>query len=69
MLTVSTVHIWLTGQIDGDTEICAEGWTRQKLTGKIDYRVGHDWFDPVCRLHYEPHGVTTGNLTIRYRFD
>ena len=62
-----SVHIM--GQIDGEAEVWAPNWEPQRLTGRVDYRVYHDWFaGPTCTLHYRPLGEVSGGLVVRYKF-
>jgi hypothetical protein len=65
---VSGVSVWVTGQIDGKAEIWAASWDRQIVSGQVNCRAYHDWFDRDCQLHYEPLGVHSGTLTVRYQF-
>ena len=65
----SGVSALIAGEIDGEVEVWADGWGPQRLRGRADWRVYHDWFDPSCTLHYRPVGeAVSGRLVVRYRF-
>ena len=66
--TQSGLSIHITGDIDGVAEVWASNWGVQRLSGRVDWQVYHDWFSPDCTLHYQPVGPVSGRLAIRYRF-
>ena len=61
-----SVHIM--GEIDGVAEVWADNWEPERLSGRVDWRVYHDWFSPSCTLHYRPVGQVSGRLVVRYQF-
>ena len=65
---VSGITLHIHGQIDGDAVFSTSGWETQRLSGKVDYKIYHDWFQPKCNLHYQPQKVTSGVLTVEYKF-
>jgi hypothetical protein len=65
---VSGLTIHITGEINGQAYVFASNWEKKKLSGKVDWRIYHDWFEPTCVLQYEPVSVTSGNLRIDYTF-
>jgi hypothetical protein len=64
----SGLSIWITGEIDGEVEIWSTGWPRERLSGKVDWRVYHDYFDKRCVISYRPVTARSGHLVIRYEF-
>ena len=65
---VSGLTIHVTGEINGQAYVFASNWEKKELSGKVDWRIYHDWFEPTCVLQYEPVSVTSGNLRIDYTF-
>ena len=64
----SGLSVHITGEIDGEAEVWAENWEPQRLTGRVNCRLYHDWFAPTCTLHYRPLGEVSGGLVVRYQF-
>ena len=64
----SALSVHITGEIDGVAEVWASNWEVEQLSGRVDWRVYHDWFLPDCILHYRPVGHVSGRLVVRYRF-
>lgn len=64
----SGVSVWVTGEITGEAEVWADYWEPKRLSGRVDWRVYHDWFGDTCLLHYKPIGPVSGNLVVRYQF-
>ncbi len=60
-----TVHVH--GQIDGEAYVYAGNWETTKLSGTVEWRIYHDWFQTNCVLHYVPESVRSGELTVDYR--
>jgi hypothetical protein len=48
--------------------VWASNWEMQRLSGRVDWRVYHDWFSPDCTLRYRPVGQVSGWLVVRYQF-
>jgi hypothetical protein len=60
------------GQIDGEGIISlllnGEPYKVAKLSGKIDFQWGGDWYSETATIRYEPTIVRSGKLVLRYRF-
>jgi hypothetical protein len=67
-INVSGLNLHVTGEINGQAYIFAGNWEKKKLSGRVDWGIYHDWFEPTCVLQYEPVSVTSGNLRIDYTF-
>ena len=65
---ISGLALHVRGQLDGTGYIYAANWETQALSGTIDWKIYHDWFEKNCTLHYRPEGVRTGSVTIEYEF-
>ena len=65
---VTAISVQVSGEIDGDAEIWADGWTRQRISGKVDWAVYRDWYTSDFTLHYRPISAKTGKLLIKYQF-
>jgi len=65
---VSGLTLHVTGEINGQAYVFASNWEKRELSGKVDWEIYHDWFEPTCVLQYEPVSVTSGNLRIDYTF-
>jgi hypothetical protein len=65
---VSGISLRLRGQIDGSAVLSASNWETQRLSGKVDYQGYHDRFHAECDLQYQPMKVTSGALTVEYKF-
>ena len=66
---VNMVQVCVTGEIDGEAEIGNDQWGDARLSGRVNWRVSHDWFQPDFPLRYRPHGATKGQLVIHCKFD
>ncbi len=65
----SGLSVHITGEIDGVAEVWADNWEPKRLSGRVDWRVYHDWFSPNCTPHYRPvGGQVSGRLVVRYCF-
>lgn len=64
----SGMSIWITGEFDGEVEIWTDGLPHQRLSGKVDWQVKHDYFREKCLISYRPITATRGQLTIHYEF-
>ena len=65
----SGLSVQITGEIDGVADVWADNWEPIRLSGRVDWRVYHDWFSPDCTLHYRPvGGPVSGRLVVRYQF-
>jgi len=65
---VSGLSLHLSGTIEGEAEVWASNWEPQRLRGRVDLKIYHDWFEPSCTLRYRPLGLASGQLEVRYRF-
>jgi hypothetical protein len=65
---VSGLTLHVHGHLDGTGYVCAGNWPTQALTGAVDWRIYHDWFQTSCVVHYHPAGVRAGSLTVDYEF-
>ena len=65
---VDTIGLHVRGQLDGTGYIFSASWPTQALSGVVDWRIGHDWFETNCVIQYAPGRVKSGNLTIDYWF-
>jgi hypothetical protein len=65
---VSGISLHVQGQLDGEAVFSAANWEPQKISGKVDFNVYHDWFATKCDLQYQPLSATTGTLTVQYTF-
>jgi hypothetical protein len=65
---VSGISLHVQGQLDGEAVFSAANWEPQKVSGKVDFNVYHDWFATKCDLQYQPLSATTGTLTVQYTF-
>ncbi len=61
-----TLHVH--GHIDGSASFFARGWETTKLSGTVEWRIYHDWFQTNCVVHYVPESVRSGELTVDYTF-
>ena len=59
-----TLHVH--GQIDGSAYVYAGNWETTKLSGTVEWRIYHDWFQTNFVLHYVPESVRSGELTVDY---
>jgi hypothetical protein len=64
----SGLSVHITGAIEGAVDVWVDNWEPQRLTGRVDWRVYHDWLYPTGTLHYRPLGKVSGRLVIRYQF-
>jgi hypothetical protein len=65
---VSGLTLHVRGQIDGEAIVSASNWEPQKISGKVDFKVYHDWFTSTCELQYQPVSAKAGALTVQYEF-
>ena len=59
-----TLHVH--GRLDGTAYVFAGNWETTKLSGTVEWRIYHDWFQTNCVLHYVPESVRSGELTVDY---
>ena len=61
------------GKIDGNAEISlildGAPHKTEKLSDKIDFRWGGDWYSDQVEIRYTPATVTGGSLNLRYKFN
>jgi hypothetical protein len=62
------ISVWVSGEIDGEADVWAGNWEPERVHGKVNFQIYHDWFQRDCDLHYEPINVTSGKLVIHYEF-
>ena len=67
--SVSGISLHIQGQLDGTGYVYAANWPTQALSGAVDWKIYHDWFETNCIIYYYPVGVHTGALSIQYEFD
>ena len=70
---VHYIRIIITGNIDGNAvlQLSDEEGNSYKYEikqGKVHLPIGSDWYHDKCLIKYEPIGVKSGKLKIRYRF-
>jgi len=60
------------GEIHGNVEITLmlnDGpYKTEKLSGKVDFRWGGDWYSDQAEIRFTPAAVTGGSLNLRYEF-
>jgi hypothetical protein len=62
----SGISLHVHGRLDGTAYVSAGNWETTKLSGIVDWRIYHDWFQTNCVLHYVPESVDSGKLTLDY---
>ena len=62
------VQLSIVGDIGGEIEITVENSEPQRLSGKVNWGVTHDWFSKNCNVTYRPIGKVSGDFRIEYRF-
>jgi hypothetical protein len=65
---VSGLTLHIHGHIDGTGYVSAANWPTQALTGAVDWRIYHDWFQTNCVIHYQPAEVRNESLIVDYEF-
>lgn len=65
---VSGVSVEVSGEIDGEAEVWSGDSMPQRIAGRVEWLLYHDWFSPECDFHYRPTGVTAGKLVVRFCF-
>ncbi len=66
---VSGITLHIHGNLNGEAYVFAGNWRKKLLSGRVDWKIYRDWFQPSCVLHYEPKSVTSGNLTVEWCFE
>lgn len=71
--SVHSIRITVVGYIDGSAAIQRsyeekEIYSPEIISGKVDLRLGSDWYADRCLLIYKPANVKSGNLRIKYKF-
>jgi len=60
------------GELHGDAEIIlilnGGPYKTEKLSGKVDFRWGGDWYSDEAEIRYTPTSVTGGSLKLKYDF-
>jgi hypothetical protein len=67
------INLTFKGEINGDALIYIEDGYNDKRKymlnkGKVDYKIGGDWYTRKCIVNYQPLNVTKGSLYIEYEF-
>ena len=62
----SGISLHVHGRLDGSAYVFAGNWATTKLSGPVEWRTSHDWFQTNCVLHYVPESVRSGELTVDY---
>lgn len=61
------------GEIQGDAEISlilnGDPYKTEKLSGKVEFQWGGDWYSDQAEIRYTPTSVTGGTLKLRYGFN
>ena len=70
---VHGISILITGYIDGTATIQRayenkEMYGPSTITGKVNLRLGGDWYGDKCLITYQPFNVRSGKLQIKYDF-
>jgi hypothetical protein len=70
--TITGFRISGTGEIDGEAAISlllgGEPYRVEKLSGKVEFKWGGDWYADTARIRYEPVNVRSGKVVLRYEF-
>ncbi len=60
------------GEIHGNAEIIlilnGGHYKTEKLSGKVEFRWGGDWYSDQAEIRYTPTSVTGGRLRLKYEF-
>ena len=60
------------GEIHGSAEISlilnGGPYKTEKLSGKVDFHWGGDWYTDQAEVRYTPTSVTSGSLKLKYEF-
>lgn len=63
------IALHVTGQLDGTGYISGPSvWPTQALSGVVDWRIGHDYFETNCVIHYTPGSAKSGKLRVEYLY-
>jgi hypothetical protein len=65
---VSGLTLHVQGYLDGTGYVYAVDWPTQSLSGAIDWKIYHDYFQTSCTVYYHPVAVQGGRLSVRYEF-
>jgi len=70
---VHGISILITGYIDGTATIQQayenkEMYGPSTIAGKVNLRLGGDWYGDKCLITYQPLNVKSGKLQIKYDF-
>jgi hypothetical protein len=61
------------GNINGNAEISlvlnGGPYKTEKLSGKVDFRWGGDWYSDQAEIRYIPGTVAGGSLSLKYKFN
>ena len=61
------------GKINGNAEISlilnGGPYKTEKLSGKVDFRWGGDWYSDQAEIRYAPGTVTGGTVRLKYKFN
>jgi hypothetical protein len=62
-----TLHV--KGHLDGTAFVYIQSHAKESLSGDVDWKVYHDWFEQECEISFEPGSAASGSLEISYVFD
>ncbi|HMJ91640.1 MAG TPA: hypothetical protein VK530_17595 [Candidatus Acidoferrum sp.] len=65
---VRELRIQLGGNVSGHGMIWGDNIKTQRFSGGFNIRITKPWTQTNCVLHYQPDGVTSGGIGVRYRF-
>jgi hypothetical protein len=61
------------GRIDGNAEIVlilnGGPYRTERLSGRVDFRWGGDWYSDQAEIRYRPTSPTGGSLSLEYKFN
>ena len=70
---VHSLSVTGSGEIQGDAEISlilnGGQYKTEKMSGKVDFRWGGDWYSDHAEIRYTPTSVTGGSLKLNYEFN
>ena len=70
---VHAINITGEGDINGEATIAlilnGEPYKTEKLSGRINFQWGGDWYADTAEIIYEPQKVTKGKISLNYKFE
>ena len=67
-LDASGLSVRITGDINGTAEVSVAHYPVERLSGKVDWMCGGDFFTNECLMEYKALGPVSGTLTVHYKF-